>query len=127
MADGQQVMLDETLKNWLDTISDEGPLPTACEAIYIGIFEQDACYALHFLGSTSFDSDDDDWACEKPGDYLPEHRYLADSGIGSSTDWQTVQFMVANGLRQIRAAGGSILSASEHVAVGFDDGDVEHL
>ena len=120
-------MLDETLKNWLDTITAEGPLPAACEAIYIGIFEQDASYALHFLGSTRFDSDDDDWACEKPGDYLPEHRYLTDSGISSATDWQAARLMVANGLRQIRAAGDSILSTSEHVAVGFDDGDVEYL
>ena len=119
--------MDSKLTAWLEAISTEGPLPDDCKAIYIGIIEQESEYGLHFLGSTEFDAVDDDWACEKPGDYLPQHRYLLDTGIPSNTDWREALSRIADAVRRVSSAGTTILSNTDNVAVGFDDGDLERI
>ena len=119
--------MDSKLTAWLEAITSEGPLPNDCEAIYIGIFEQESEYGLHFLGSTEFDAEDDDWACEKPGDYLPQQRNLLDTGIPLSTDWQATLSLIADAVRRLSSAGTTILSSTDNVAVGFDDGDLERI
>ncbi|MEO1034998.1 MAG: hypothetical protein AAFX44_05490 [Pseudomonadota bacterium] len=102
-------------------------MPQKCTAIYIGIFEQESEYGLHFLGSTEFDADHDDWACEKPGDYIPRNRYLLDTGIPTTTDWQETLSLIAAAMRRVSSTSASVLSDAGDVAVGFDDGDLERI
>ena len=120
-------MIDSKLKAWLAAVSSEGPLPKNCKAIYIGIFEQESEYGLHFVGSTEFDADDDDWACEKPGDYIPRNRYLLETGIPIATEWQDTLSLIATAVRRASAEGVTVLSDADNVAVGFDDGDIEQV
>ncbi len=52
-------MLEQKIRKWVQDISKKGSLPEACQAIYIGIFETQTTYMLHFLGSIEFDPDDE--------------------------------------------------------------------
>ena len=101
--------MNSKLTAWLEAITSEGPLPNDCEAIYIGIFEQESEYGLHFLGSTEFDAEDEDWACEKPGDYVPQHRCLLDTGIPLSTDLHVTLSLIADAVSRVSSAGSTIL------------------
>ena len=54
-------MLEDIVREWITRITKEGDLPEDCLAIYIGLFEGESCYMLHFVGSVDFDSEDSDW------------------------------------------------------------------
>ena len=120
-------MNPSALTAWLDDIASEGVVPDECEAIYLGIFEGAADeFVVHFLGSASFDANDSDWACEKDGDWLPQHRYLH-LGVPTSHGAEVFERELITAAREVLATGESILSSVRNVAVGFDDGDLTRL
>ncbi len=119
-------MLGTKIEAWLRAITDAGSLPDGCAAIYIGLFEGEAEYTLHFLGSIEFEREDDDWACEADGDYMPERRYLA-SGVSTDADCESFLTDVVAAIREVRSSGDTILSQTSNVAVGFDSGELEYI
>jgi len=119
-------MLEVKIRDWLQSITEEGALPSRCKGIYIGLFEGKSEYTIHFLGSLDFDAEDDDWACEDDEDYFPKHRYLQ-SGISTESGWELFLQDVIAALNNIRAEGNTILSQTSNLAVGFDSGDLVHL
>ena len=119
-------MLEEKLIKWITDISTEGELPQSCCAIYIGLFENETGYMIHFMGSVEFDPDEDDWACEKDNNYFPRNRYFK-TGISTETEWKKFQNEVVAIVRRLKNNKKLILSQIEHIAVGFDNGSLEYV
>jgi len=111
---------------WLSAINSEGNLPEPCRAIYIGLFEGETEYQMHFVGSIEFDSEDEDWACEEERDYLPENRYLL-SGVSKSTDWSVFEGDVIQIIKELKAQSFPPLNAVENIGIGFDSGGLTIL
>jgi len=119
--------MEQKIHNWLTEISNEGNLPEDCQAIYIGLFENETGdYMLHFLGSTEFDPEDDDWACENENDFLPKIRYL-ESGVSNEIDWKSFQDEVVSIIKTLKSEKNLVLSQVKNIAVGFDSGDLEYI
>lgn len=119
-------MLKGKITKWLKSITDEGDLPDNCEAVYIGLFESEKEYMIYFLGSTDFDPENDDWACEEDNDYYPKNKYL-ESGVSTSEDWEKFQDDVVEIIKNIKTDKNLILAGAKNIAVGFDNGDLEYL
>lgn len=115
--------LQENLNDWLKHVSKTEQLPASVNAIYIGLFEGDPNYQIYMTGSNAYDSDDDDWACDE--DFEPKQKYL-DSQVQTGTiEWDTFLNHVVEMVKQhINNHPDSILNKAEHVAAGFDDGDL---
>ncbi|MBT3785151.1 hypothetical protein HOF92_09245 [bacterium] len=116
-------MLDTKVKNWLSKIGEERSFPGDFPAIYVGIFESESTYFLHFLGSHNFDSEDGDWACEEDGDFIPANQYL-NTEVSSEEDWVIFEQKIVQILTDIKKSEGGILKLVKHIAVGFDEGEL---
>ncbi len=119
-------MIEELISNWINEISKEGPLPSSCKAILIGLYESEKEYVIYFAGSTDFDPEDDDWACKDDTDYEPKNRYL-NSGISITEDWQSFQESVIESIKTIKKRDNTILNQTNNIVVGFDSGDLEYI
>ena len=115
-------MLTKKIHDWLIKITNEGNLPTNCQAIYIGLFENKE-YMIHFLGSVEFDKLNDDWACESKVDYYPKNRYLS-TGISTDEDWKVFLNNVIEIIKELKNDKELILNQTNHISVGFDSGDL---
>ena len=138
-------VLDEQIgiRNWIDKLLLESPIPTSILAIWFGLFTMNDTEGqrpvLYIHGSQLDPNDNGDWACQV--DYQPLHRYVApkvllvvDSIVskeqknGSFLDWiLPLSYCVLTLDEVVRARNDKILKTestrSLHVAVGFDDGD----
>jgi len=119
-------LLEEKITDWITKISKEGDLPSNCKAIYIGLFENETGYMIHFMGSVEFDPEDDDWACEDSEDYFPKNRYL-ESGIPSSENWESFLNEVNTVVKNLKSNKNLVLSQVKNLAIGFDSGDLIHI
>lgn len=119
-------MLSELINSWIEEISKEGHLPDNCKALYIGLFEREDGYTLHFIGSVEFDETDDDWACTDNDNYIPENNYLYTTWVPND-DWEIFQNQVIDIIQQIKSNGNNILSETKNVAVGFDSGNLNYI
>ena len=81
-------------------------------------------YALELAGSSSFDADDDDWACEDEDEFYPEYSRLQLEFL-NELSWQQVLKMLVQALRELREQmPDAKIFKCKHVAVGFIDGDL---
>jgi hypothetical protein len=94
-------MLEEKITQWITEITKEGELPQRCQAVYLGLFENETGYMMNFVGSVDFDAEDDDWACDEEEDYFPKNRYL-ESGVTTETDWERFQDEVVNIIKKLK-------------------------
>ena len=119
-------MSKETISNWINEITKEGPLPSHCKAILIGLFEGEKDYVIYFSGSADFDPEDDDWACEDANDYGPNNKYHY-SDVPTTESWEVFQASVIESIKTIRENGNTILNQTNNLAVGFDSGNLIYL
>jgi hypothetical protein len=119
-------MRNDSISNWINEITKEGPLPSHCKAILIGLFESEKDYVIYFSGSVEFDPDDDDWACQDANDYEPKTKYHH-SGVPATENWEVFQASVIETIKTIRQNGNTILNQTNNIAVGFDSGDLIYL
>jgi|GEM_PF-952457 uncharacterized protein (DUF952 family) len=119
-------MLEDTIRLWILRISNERNLPRQCQAIYIGMFQSETVYKLHFLGSLKFDIKDSDWACTNEEDYIPKHQYLK-TNIPTTTHWKDFESQVVNIIKDLYSASNTILSQGNNLAAGFDSGDLIYI
>jgi hypothetical protein len=122
----EQAMRNDSISNWINEITKEGPLPPHCKAILIGLFEGEKDYVIYFSGSVEFDPEDDDWACQDENDYEPKNKYHY-SGVPTTENWEVFQASVIESIRTIRQNANTILNQTKNIAVGFDSGDLIYL
>lgn len=115
------------IKNWIVEITNEGDLPKNCQAILIGLYTSaDGKYIIYFSGSTSFDRNNDDWACLEDEDYAPKNRYFY-TEVYTSKNWKIFQNMVIDEIKAIIITEITILNQTHNIAIGFDDGNLIYL
>lgn len=75
------------------------------------------------VGSTWFDKDDEDWACDE--DFEPTQRSCPDFEISDKLEWEEVLEIVIAILKDLINELPDIkLLKVDHIAVGFTDGDL---
>ncbi len=81
-------------------------------------------YTLELAGSSSYDGDDDDWACEDEDEFYPECSRLQLEFL-NELSWRQVLKTLVQALRELRGQmPGAKIFKCKHVAVGFVDGDL---
>ena len=81
-------------------------------------------YALQLAGSSSYDADDDDWACEDEDEFYPEYSRLQLEFL-NELSWRQVLKMLVQALRELREQmPDAKIFKCKHIAVGFVDGDL---
>ena len=78
---------------------------------------------MELTGSSSYDAEDDDWACQE--DFEPFERHCLDLNIDESEKWEDVLNLIQSILKEliIELNDVSILKV-DHITTGFCDGDL---
>ena len=112
--------LKQKLRELLEGLERE-EIPKRVIAWHFDLYEP---YALQLAGSSSFDADDDDWACEDEDEFYPECSRLQLDFL-SELSWRQVLKILVQALRELREQMPSAkIFECKHVAVGFVDGDL---
>lgn len=115
-----RVFIKDTIKDWILRINDEEILPNNIKALNFGIFEP---YGIELIGSSTYDLEDDDWACEE--DFVPEERVCNELNISDEHDWQTVLNEIQLILKELIDELKDLpLLNVNHITTGFSDGDL---
>lgn len=112
--------LKEIIKKWIINIDKTEELPSDIVALSFNLYEP---YGLELVGSTWFDEEDEDWACDE--DFEPTQRSCPDFKISDDLEWEEVLEIVTATLKAlIKELPDLRLFKVEHIAVGFVDGDL---
>lgn len=116
---------DEQFRTWLESALRTVPVSVRAFAFNLNESSGDqAPFSVEVTGATSFDTDDEDWACDEVWEAMP--RSLAIPATFSSRSWETclenIKALVLKTVQDERA--GNILRTREAIAVGFVEGDL---
>jgi hypothetical protein len=112
------------LKKWINGIISKEQPSEDIIAYYFGLFESLDHYMIYLSGSTEYDAEDPDWACNN--DFTPEDKYLRLQEYRGMS-WQEVLEKVRIQLEAIletEVPSNSFLGKASAIAIGFDDGDL---
>lgn len=112
-------------ETWVKSVVSNKSNKESIEALNIGIFEQDNGFVLYLIGSSEYDKDDFNWACNQ--DYVPINKYfpIKDRYI-NGLDWKAFYELVLKISSEILEKNSSLIMKSVNVVTtGFDDGDLE--
>lgn len=98
-------------------------------AFNIGLFRTQEGFSAYLCGSTEYDEESGDWACEEA--WTPSERYfpIPEERYGTF-DWQALQSTVVTAVREALRTDSitrCFLGSARAVTVGFDDGDLERV
>ncbi len=111
--------------DWIDRQLNED-LPTQIVAFNINIYESP--FNIEIVGSSEFDPDDEDWACNE--DWVPENRVISISNSIFGSSWETAQEnILAMAKHYIKSSSKNAykLKAAKAFAVGFVDGNLSYV
>ena len=112
--------LKQKLRELLEGLERE-QIPKRVIAWHFDLYEP---YALELAGSSSFDADDDDWACEDEDEFYPQSSRLQLDFL-SELSWRQVLKMLVQALRELREQmPDAKIFKCKRVAAGFVDGDL---
>lgn len=112
--------LKQKLRELLEGLERE-QIPKRVIAWHFDLYEP---YALQLAGSSSYDADDDDWACEDEDEFYPQSSRLQLDFL-SELSWRQVLKMLVQALRELREQmPDAKIFKCKHVAAGFVDGDL---
>ena len=112
--------LKQKLRELIEGLERE-QIPKRVIAWHFDLYEP---YALQLAGSSSYDGDDDDWACEDEDEFYPQSSRLQ-LEILNELSWRQVLKMLVQALRELREQmPDAKIFKCKHVAAGFVDGDL---
>ena len=112
--------LKQKLRELLEGLERE-QIPKRVIAWHFDLYEP---YALQLAGSSSYDADDDDWACEDEDEFYPQSSRLQLDFL-SEFSWRQVLKMLVQALRELREQmPDAKIFKCKHVAASFVDGDL---
>ena len=112
--------LKQKLRELLEGLERE-QIPKRVIAWHFDLYEP---YALQLAGSSSYDADDDDWACEDEDEFYPQSSRLQLEFL-NELSWRQVLKMLVQALRELREQmPDAKIFKCKHIAVGFVDGDL---
>jgi hypothetical protein len=110
--------------SWADRVLLEYGLAPAV-AYNFNLYEHEKAFVIQLIGTKSFDTNDDDWACDEAFSSGEDLFELPHQIVGA--DWrkglEAARFLVESYLERSKRA--EKLKASRAVGVGFVDGDLE--
>lgn len=113
----------DKLVAWIDESLAQG-IPEDVVSVCFNIYEDgDNSWSMELVGCSSFDPDDDDWACDEVSDFGTRNNPFSWRFEG---DWEAVLSDMGAKLKKYLESDGSAnkLTKLEGVAVGFVDGDL---
>ncbi len=114
--------LKEVVKNWIVNIDKTETLPSNIVALCFNIEED---YSLEMVGSTWFDEEDEDWACDDDDTFVPVQRSCPGFQLSESLHWEEVLDIVVVLLKDLTKELADLsLFKVEHIATGFVDGNL---
>ena len=112
--------LKVAIKDWLIKTNKTDELSSDIVALSFNLYEP---YGLELVGSTWYDEDDEDWACEE--DFEPTQRSCPDFEISGNPKWEDVLEIVIEILKElVKELSDLNLFKVKHIAIGFVDGDL---
>ncbi len=112
--------LKQKLRELLEGLERE-EIPKRVIAWHFDLYEP---YALQLAGSSSYDADDDDWACEDEDEFYPQSSRLQLEFL-NELSWRQVLKLLVQALRELREQmSDAKIFECKHIAVGFVDGDL---
>ncbi len=113
-------VLKQKLRELIEGLERE-EIPKRVIAWHFDLYEP---YVLELAGSSSFDADDDDWACEDEDEFYPQSSRLQLEFL-NKLSWRQVLKLLVQALRELREQmPGAKIFKCKHVAAGFVDGDL---
>lgn len=110
---------------WLDQQLD-AEIPDHVIAFSINIYESP--FGIEIVGSTEYDSDEEDWACRE--DWVPENRRVSVSDKLFGSSWEEAQESIASLASAYLASGAknrTKLKSAKAFALGFVDGNLNYV
>lgn len=112
--------LKQKLRELIEGLERE-QIPKRVIAWHFDLYEP---YALQLAGSSSYDADDDDWACEDEDEFYPQSSRLQLEFL-SELSWRQVLKLLVQALRELREQmPDAKIFKCKYVAAGFVDGDL---
>lgn len=118
----QNNAVKHAITEWLLNIDKQIELPQHIIAIN---FDLSQPYAVTFIGSSEYDSEDEDWACD---DELEDCVGFVDiqALLTSEISWEAVQTMVATILTELMQTLPNLnIFQVDHITLGFVDGNLQ--
>ena len=114
------------ISDWLDGLLSIASMNGIAAAAFLLYEDGEGAYSMELVGTSRFDPEDDDWACDEVANFGTRDNPLT---WKADKSWEEVQRSVADELRQYLKDGkrADVLRQLEGVAVGFADGDLEIL
>ena len=116
---------NKNFETWLNAILEKNPMPINTMAVNFNLYESDSTFDVQIIGSSMYDEEDSDWACEETytsGEncfYLDKSKEIYDKDVALVT----IEEMVAEYIDH--AKFGYKLKQYIAVCAGFVDGDIE--
>ncbi len=112
--------LKQKLRELIEGLERE-QIPKRVIAWHFDLYEP---YALQLAGSSSYDADDDDWACEDEDEFYPQSSRLQLEFL-NELSWRQVLKLLVQALRELREQmSDAKIFECKHIAAGFVDGDL---
>ncbi len=120
-SDKESDLQEKDFFKWLDDVLAK-ELPDTIKAIAFNLYQdQENKWSVEFVGTSTFDENDSDWACDEI--YTTrENPYV----LVRESDWKTIENLFISLLRKYLETGryADVLKGYTAVGVGFVDGDL---
>jgi len=112
------------IQNWIEKIIATEQSQPNIIACYFGLFEGKNGYTIYLIGSSQFDEEDSDWACNN--DFEPSDKYFVLPDEYQVLEWHDVLNKVVESLKKFQSTNTFKKSFlfNARIATGFDDGDL---
>ena len=116
----------DLLENWLNAVFKNEPLDGVSALAFNLYGDEKDRWSLDVVGTSSFDEDDTDWACDEITTFRTREKPFA---WEESAEWETVFAETTALLRNYLATGkyADKLKRVDGIGAGFVDGDLELL
>ncbi len=114
------------IEDWIKDIFTNNNIPNDIIALNFGLFESTDGKAVYCTGSTEYDDEDPDWACNE--DFSPNEKYFQPNETISNLDDEEFESTICDLIEQVlENNANSIPKSVNHICCGFDDGDLTLL
>ncbi len=120
-------MLDrKEVFEWIDGALEHGAAENIAAFCFNLYDDGDNMWSMELVGTSIFDADDDDWACEEITDFNTRSRPFV---WKTSEPWEKVLEEAASEIKAYLVQGKymNVLKSRRGVGVGFVDGDLQIL
>lgn len=109
------------IKSWIDKVFSKD-IPTQVVAICFNLYEDaDNQWSIEMVGTSSFDTEDSDWACDEVFDTRDDLQ-----SWGQESSWEEIQQNICEQIKEYLISGMYSEKMKRYVGigVGFVDGDI---